>query len=398
MGGRLRLASVTGVLFACCVAACGDDSPKGFVIEQGGDRPDTPGAGGGLGGHAGMGSMSGMAGRAASPSPLTPPASNIAAGSMCEADGWCWYNPLPSGAWWQGVAGAGRTDLWIGGMSQNLLHFDGGHWTTRISPLEITEAIWAASENDVWFGGLSRAADGTSAAGIAHWDGAAVTMAGTFGGGEIQDVWGSSANDVYAAGFGTLQHWDGSAWSTVPGIAGGSVSGSGPNDVWVGQSNGMWHWDGTSWSRSPQLEGTFIQSVSAAGPGDAWAAVLSAGTQTARHFDGTSWTISFQTDDTINTNIWVQPGAARLPEPLRRRHVVAGVAWSRADLAVPRAYDAWLRRHRRWHERRHPEPGFHLWARVPRSARRRAGEPVRHVGQLADGHVGGRQPWQRRAL
>ena len=129
-------------------------------------------------------------------------------------------------------------------------------------------------------------------------------MAGTFGVGEIQDVWGSSANNVYAAGFGTLQHWDGSAWSTVPGIAGGSVSGSGPNDVWVGQSNGMWHWDGTSWSRSPQLEGTFIQSVSAAGPGDAWAAVLSAGTQTARHFDGTSWTVSFQTADTINTNIW----------------------------------------------------------------------------------------------
>jgi hypothetical protein len=249
-----------------------------------------------------MGGSGGMS--TTSPVQLTPPASDIAAGRLCETDGWCWYNPQPSGVWWQGVAGAGRTDLWIGGISQNLLHFDGGHWTTLTSPLEITEAIWAASENDVWFGGLSRAADGGSAAGIAHWDGTAVTMAGTFGGGEIQDVWGSSANNVYAAGFATLQHWDGSAWSTVPGITGSSVSGSGPNDVWVGTSNGMWHFDGTSWSRSAQLEGTFIQSVSAAGPGDAWAAVLSAGTQTARHFDGTSWTISFQTADTINTNVW----------------------------------------------------------------------------------------------
>src|SRR5678810_335564 len=96
----------------------------------------------------------------------------------------------------------------------------------------------------------------------------------------------------------------GSAWSTVPGITGSSVSGSGPNDVWVGTSNGMWHFDGTSWSRSAQLEGTFIQSVCGAGPGDGVAAVRTAVTQTARHFDGTSWTISFQTTDTINTNVW----------------------------------------------------------------------------------------------
>ena len=171
MGGRLRLGSVAGLLLACCVAACGDNSPKASGVKQGDDHPDTPGGGGTQrrsGGHAGMGSMGGITGGTGSPTQLPPPASNIAAGSLCERDGWCWYNPAPSGAWWQGVAGAGRTDLWIGGMSQNLLHFDGGHWTTLISPLEITEAIWAASENDVWFGGLSRTDDGSSAAGIAH--------------------------------------------------------------------------------------------------------------------------------------------------------------------------------------------------------------------------------------
>ena len=353
MGGKSRLVSVTGVLLACCVAACGNDTTKGSGITQGGDHPDSRGTGhagrhggDGCGGQAGMAPpMGGTGGMSTmSPSPLPPPASHIAAGSMCEADDWCWYNPLPSGVWWQGVAGAGRTDLWIGGMSQNLLHFDGGRWVTRSSPLATTEAIWAASENDVWFGGYTIVND-TIAAAVAHWDGAAVTLTATFGQSEIQDVWGSSATDVYATGYATLQHWNGSAWAEVPGVRGGSVSGSGPNDVWVGTSDGMWHFDGTSWSRSAQLEGTFVQSVSAVAPGDAWAAVLSAGTQSARHFDGTNWTISVQTPDTISTNVWgihassptsvwlVGTGWAN-QEPRGYLNHFDGTTWSQATVGV----------------------------------------------------------------
>jgi hypothetical protein len=305
MGGKSRLVSVTGLLLACCVAACGDDAPKGFAIKQGGDHPDSRGTGdagrhggGARGGHPGMGGMGGGMSMP-SPSPLPPPASSFALGSVCEEDGWCWYNPLPSGAWWRAVAGAGRTDLWIGGASRNLLRFDGGRWTTTPSSLLITEGIWAASENDVWFAGISR----PGVAGIAHWDGTAMTLTAELGCCEMHDVWGSSANDVYATGPGILQHWNGSAWSTVPGIGGSSVSGSGPNDVWVGASDGMWHFDGTSWSRSAELEGALVVGVSAVGPDDVWAAVLRPGTGFAMHFDGTSWTVSFETGDNINTNL-----------------------------------------------------------------------------------------------
>ena len=99
MGGRLRLGSVTGVLFACCVAACGDDAPKGFGNKQGGDHPDSPGTGDGGrhggGGHPGMGGSGGTS--TMSPSHLPPPASNIAVGTMCETGGWCWYTSAQNG-------------------------------------------------------------------------------------------------------------------------------------------------------------------------------------------------------------------------------------------------------------------------------------------------------------
>lgn len=306
MGGRLRLASATGVLLACCVVACGGgDSPTASGVKEGRGRghPDSPGGmhGGGPGGAPGCGAMGG-AGGIASPSSLPPPAGSFAAGSLCEADGWCWYNPRPSGATWQGVAGAGRTDLWIGGDTRNLLHFDGGRWTAVTSPMAITSGIWGASENDVWFGGQSSIEESATAV-IAHWDGAAVTAVGEFGAGAILDVWGSGASDVYAVGFNTAQHWNGSAWTTVPGVNGLSVSGSGPNDVWIGASDGMWHFDGTSWSRVAELAGAFVLGVSAVGPGDAWTMVLRAGTVTVQHFDGTSWSVSLQIPDIIAVNL-----------------------------------------------------------------------------------------------
>ena len=221
-------------------------------------------------------------------------------GSLCEADGWCWYNPLPSGVWWQAVAGAGADEMWIGGMSRNLLHFDGSHWHAVLSPLAITQGIWAAAADDVWFGGII----GAEIAAVAHWDGHAVTLTATFGGGEINDVRGFGANDVYMVGFGTVQHWDGHAFSTVPGVRGLSVSGSASDDVWIAASDGMQHFDGISWSRIPELEGRYVAGVTVPGRNDVWAPAAHDGVVSIEHFDGSAWTIPTQIEDTINFNVW----------------------------------------------------------------------------------------------
>ena len=222
MTGERRVVTVVGVLLACFAGACGDDHrarPDGSPHGMGG-RPDSHDAGAGGGRRRG-----GQAGRG-SPTPLPPPSAHLGPGSVCESDGWCWYNPLPSGTWWQTVAGAGRTDLWIGGNSSAVLHFDGGRWTTLSSPLSTILGVWAASENDVWFGGMI--GDTTPgqyfAAGIAHWDGVSMTLTAQFAGDIINDMWGSGPNDVYAAGGGaTTWHWDGSAWTALPGVPGGTT-------------------------------------------------------------------------------------------------------------------------------------------------------------------------------
>ena len=220
----------------------------------------------------------------------------IAAGSVCELNGWCWYNPLPSGAFWLGVGGAGRTDMWIGGIdTPNLLHFDGGQWHVATSALSVTEAIWAASETDVWFvGGTGTGTAGLNQA-IAHWDGSAMSLSAVLGEGELEDVWGSGPSDVYAVGFGTLQHWNGIAWSVVPGIRGSNVSGSGPDDVWVGAFERPVSFRRRHMVCGPGFEGTFVDSLTVVGPNDIWALTTRyGGAQAVEHFDGTNRSVSLQ--------------------------------------------------------------------------------------------------------
>jgi hypothetical protein len=252
---------------------------------------------------------------------------------------------LPSGAWWQGIAGVDRTEVWIGGISQNVLHLTGGHWGSMISPLNDTEAVWASAANDVWFGGTVPG----GAAAIAHWDGQAISLTLNLGAGsgEINDLWASGPNDVYAAGFGVVQHWDGSAWSVVPGVMGSSASGSATDDVWIAASDGLWHFDGATWSRVPQFQMQFVQSVAVAGRNDVWAIVDHDGLQDVDHFDGTAWTTTLELGFTgqptlqalgigVNGDVWLIGTAY---EAIDQRGYLArfdGTSWSvGADAPTP---------------------------------------------------------------
>jgi hypothetical protein len=250
-----------------------------------------------------------MAGRG-SPLPLPAPSTQLAPGSWCEVDGWCWYNPLPSGNFLNAVAGAGRTDLWIGGEAglsvpgSNVLHFDGGRWSIEPSPLGLVYGIWAASENDVWFVGDDVSFQRMGA--IARWDGGAITVVASFPGRVVTSVWGAGPNDVYAVagayggGDEIALHWDGGAWSQIPGVGGTHVAGSGPSDVWIGASDGLLHFDGASWSRVPALEGQRITALTVAAPGDVWLVRLSANNidQFVEHLDASGLTLSFQLANT----------------------------------------------------------------------------------------------------
>jgi hypothetical protein len=286
---------------------------------------------------------SGGAGGSKSPSSLSAPADSIPPGSMCEPDGWCWYNPRPSGAQWDVVAGAGRTDLWVGGETPQVLHSDGGRWSVVPSPLAATAGIWASAKNDVWFaGGVGNL--GTTGA-IAHWDGTAMTLVpqlpATSG---FNGIWGSGPRDVYAVGNTTL-HFDGTAWTVVPGVVGSTISGSGPNDVWVGSFDGMYHFDGTSWTRPPQFLGPLVQAVSVVGPNDLWVVTLASGSYSVEHFAGGNLSVSLQVPaDTLlifglqatsDQDVWLVGGDFSVQPPPARGYLnhFDGSAWTRAPLA-----------------------------------------------------------------
>lgn len=66
----------------------------------------------------------------------------------------------------------------------------------------------------------------------------------------LASVWGTSATNLYIGGY-ALQHWDGSAWSTVQlGVFDDvyDIWGSGPNDVYVSFTETVAHYDGMAWS------------------------------------------------------------------------------------------------------------------------------------------------------
>src|SRR6185436_15708151 len=109
---------------------------------------------------------------------------------------------------------------------------------------------------------------------VLHWDGKTWAFVDSGTPNRLDAIWGSAANDVWAAGNGTIVHWDGVRWSPSfqpPYLLDvTSIAGSGPNDVWVTSSlagdNGA-HWDGHTWT--PQrVEGFTLWS---AGPDDLWA-------------------------------------------------------------------------------------------------------------------------------
>jgi hypothetical protein len=118
----------------------------------------------------------------------------------------------------------------------------------------VARAVWGASSTDVFVAGYDGSATGPAA--VAHFDGAAWTIAptGTFG--PPDGIWGSGPADVYAVGSaGSLAHFDGASWTPVE--TGYTVDlhgvwGSGPDDVYaVGAGTVILHWDGAAWTGAP---------------------------------------------------------------------------------------------------------------------------------------------------
>jgi hypothetical protein len=145
----------------------------------------------------------------------------------------------------------------------------------------------------------------------------------------VNGVAGVSTSDVWAVGSTNegrdthLRHWDGTAWTTVPGApiqvppSGGrrhrttalnAVSALGSSNVWAvgnaeyadfSRNTLVEHWNGSTWTLVPAAAatGSVLRGVAAVGPSDIWAVGSggSSGSATlatlVEHWNGTAWSV-----------------------------------------------------------------------------------------------------------
>lgn len=114
--------------------------------------------------------------------------------------------------------------------------------------------------------------------------------------GAMSGVWGSGPDDVYVVGGfpgeGTMMHFDGSEWMEVDVPEGTDllvwVYGFGPDDVWaVGESGSIIHYDGTAWSTVPSDTDEALWGVFGFAPDDFWivGGETGAGDPVLMHYD-----------------------------------------------------------------------------------------------------------------
>jgi uncharacterized repeat protein (TIGR02543 family) len=189
--------------------------------------------------------------------------------------------PLPNGWSWGGlykIWGSSASDIYVVGFSNGPLayHNDGNGWTA-ISPTSSgwLYDVWGSSASDVYIVGQGN----DNSPRVYHndgsgWTGTSLPLPAGWTEGYLFRIWGSSANDVYAVGSGydsaenghpLLYHNDGNGWTeATPALPDGwtygslrGIWGSSASDVYVagygasGKSNELpllYHNDGNGWT------------------------------------------------------------------------------------------------------------------------------------------------------
>ena len=166
-----------------------------------------------------------------------------------------------------GIFAANASDVWaVGALMTSkiplVLHFDGDSWSQVSVPLPAGSvqswfySVSGTSASDVWAAGIYITAPGDYVPLFEHWNGAAWTIVpGAPSSATVEvpyDVVAISPSNVWATGEssdpssgGLIEHWDGASWTKVafpkPPTSTSSfyeVAASGPNNVWaLGQSN-----------------------------------------------------------------------------------------------------------------------------------------------------------------
>jgi hypothetical protein len=179
--------------------------------------------------------------------------------------------PVVTYAIWQTQPG----QLLAAGERLSIYDYDGtAHWEAGADAPASSEVIWVDAPDDVW----SRTAFTYT---LNHFDGLVWAKDPHVGA-----VWGTGRDDVFIVGTSTMDHWDGTSWTTTTHDQGViRLAGLGHNDVWSNAGNVIEHWNGSTWSHVP-AGGSGFRTIWAAAANDAWLT----STGGLQHWDGTAWT------------------------------------------------------------------------------------------------------------
>ena len=210
------------------------------------------------------------------------------------------------------------TDVFAVGFDGLILHFDGKEWRQQASGTTRTlSAIWGDSPSHLVAVGRS----GT----ILRYDGKVWRAEGSGTRHDLLAVWGSSARDVYAGGArGTLLHFDGSSWN---GVEVGSnwkwqfnaIGGTSHSDAYAAgwreetgaaaQTGVCLHYNGQAWTAVPGAETELGTALWAASPTDVFVTGTTLnGLNDVRHYDGARLsTILSDARFGIRSSVWSAP-------------------------------------------------------------------------------------------
>ena len=167
------------------------------------------------------------------------------AGLLLHWDGGS-FTPYPSPVTgnYNAVWGSSSNSVWAVTQSGATVRYDGSSWSTVNTGWSMPAgySITGTGPNDVYIGGASGS--------LLHWNGASYTA--PFGyPTDVRGLWASGPCDVLATGNG-IYRWNGTGWSNpYSGVSAFAVSGTSPSNVWTAGGANIGHWNGASWSFQP---------------------------------------------------------------------------------------------------------------------------------------------------
>jgi hypothetical protein len=199
------------------------------------------------------------------------------------------------------IHGSGAGDVWAVGFDNVVIHWDGQVWVeTSVGNENDFHAVWAYADNHV----VALSDHG----GVYEYDGSHWNEVNNSTQGGWQDMYGLSADEIYAVGGYTLLRWDGSDWFEESRNTGYNMAVwcSAGNEVWTcgwpgsGAPRYVYHYDGSAWTQPYSVDWVMPWDVWGSGADTVFAAWEDG---TVCRYDGSSWS-SAQVASSALYDIW----------------------------------------------------------------------------------------------